>query len=521
MIVKMSAWITSKPFRRLCVLMAALMMFSVTVFAEEAVDPGESPTTQAPETQPPTETQPPETQPPTTQAPATTVEPATTAVPATEEETQSPEDKQKLNDLQKQYDKIEDELKDNEEKLNQVSGEKKQQKQVVSSIYTQIDSTQDQINLLTTRINLLNVDISNTNSQISVINGQINSLNGQIGATETAIDKKEEDLDETYELLKARIRAMYMAGNGSTIEFLLTSQNFATLMTRSEMLMRVAQHDNDLMATIETEISDLETLENTLDTSKKQVEGKKVELSSKVEALNHTKQDVQETTAMLVAKQNQIKSQYVQAQQELNSMNKESAEYVALIRQQENQLDDVSKQMEEYIKKNGSKTTDVKTTRERVTDVNGDEVEDDTPIYVTTGSTKMIFPLKCSGIYISSPYGYRTHPITGQYKLHTGTDFTAGGINQKPIYAVRDGVVIYAQFQKAYGNFIMIDHGDGITTCYAHCDSISVVKGDRVVQGQVIGRVGSTGYSTGPHLHFEVRVNGSTTDPMLYVSIPK
>ena len=503
MTAKMSARITSKSFRCLCIVLAALFLFAAPASADNLLEVPDPETTQA-----------------ATQAPAT--EPETTAAAAVTTTAPSSEDAdQSLNELQDQYNKIEDELKVNEEKLSQVSSEKKQQKKVVKSIYNQIDDTQNQINLLTSRINLLNVDISNTNSQIGIITSQIGSLNGQIEATETAISDKQTALGEAYTLLKARIRAMYMAGNGSTLEFLLTSQDFSTLMTRAELLRRVAQHDNDLMATIESDIGELENLQATLTGSIAQVQGKKSELDGKKTALDHTREDVQSSSALLASKQNEMKAQYNEAQKELNSMDKESAEYVALIRQQENQLDEVSKQMEEYIKQNASKTTDPKPTREPVTDEEGNELEDDTPDDLPTGSTKMIFPLKCSGVYISSPYGYRTHPTTGEYKLHTGTDFTAGGIYQKPIYAVRDGTVIYAQFQKAYGNFIMIDHGAGVVTCYAHCDSISVVQGDKVAQGQVIGRVGTTGYSTGPHLHFEVRIDGKTTDPMNgYLTLP-
>ena len=506
MTVKTSAWITSKSFRRLCVLLAALFLFHLPASAENMIEIPDPTTAQAvtqtePATEPPAET---------------TAAETTTEAPKPEESTQS------LDELQDQYNKIEDELKENEEKLNQVSSEKKEQKKVVKTIYSQIDTTQNQINLLSSRINLLNVDISNTTNQITIITGQIKSLDGQIKATETAIADKKTALNEAYTLLKARLRAMYMAGNGSTLEFLLTSQDFSTLLTRAELLMRVAQHDNDLMATIETDIGALETLQATLTGSREMVDSKKSDLDGKQTALNHTRQDVQSTNALLASKQNEMKNQYVQAQNELNSMNKESAEYIALIRQQEAQLDEVSRQMEDYIRQNGSKTTDPITPREPVTDEEGNELEDDTPLNLPTGSTQMIFPLKCSGVYISSPYGYRTHPTTGEYKLHTGTDFTAGGIYQKPIYVVRDGTVIYAQFQKAYGNFIMVDHGAGVVTCYAHCDSISVVQGDRVVQGQVIGRVGTTGYSTGPHLHFEVRIDGRTTDPMNgYLTLPK
>ena len=116
---------------------------------------------------------------------------------------------------------------------------------------------------------------------------------------------------------------------------------------------------------------------------------------------------------------------------------------------------------------------------------------------------------------ITSPFGYRYHPILGYRKLHTGIDFGVG--YGTPIKAADSGTVIYATWMSGYGNVTILDHGSGITTLYAHQSSIAVGSGARVSQGQVIGYVGSTGFSTGPHLHFEVRLNGTAVDPMGYL----
>lgn len=115
---------------------------------------------------------------------------------------------------------------------------------------------------------------------------------------------------------------------------------------------------------------------------------------------------------------------------------------------------------------------------------------------------------------ITSPFGYRTHPITGQYKLHTGVDIAANGCNKSPILAASNGTVTFAGFMNGYGNVIFVDHGKGIQTRYAHLSGINVRLGDTVKITQQIGTLGSTGDSTGPHLHFEIRVNGTPYDPM-------
>ena len=117
---------------------------------------------------------------------------------------------------------------------------------------------------------------------------------------------------------------------------------------------------------------------------------------------------------------------------------------------------------------------------------------------------------------ITSQYGMRTHPITGVYKLHTGTDISA------PIgatfVAANDGIVVKAEYNTAYGNMVMIDHGGGISTLYAHGSEILVSVGQTVFKGTAVLKVGSTGYSTGPHAHFEVRVNGNPVKPLDYIT---
>ena len=117
---------------------------------------------------------------------------------------------------------------------------------------------------------------------------------------------------------------------------------------------------------------------------------------------------------------------------------------------------------------------------------------------------------------ISSKYGMRTHPITGVYKLHTGVDISAPmGAN---FIAANDGIVTKAGYNSAYGNMVIIDHGGGVSTLYAHGSEILVQVGQTVKRGEAVLKVGSTGYSTGPHAHFEVRLNGVVTDPMPYIT---
>ncbi len=430
-------------------------------------------------------------------------------------------------ELQSQYDELENQMAANKDKLNQVQADMNKQEQVVDGIGNKIDDTQNQVNLLLTQQQVINSEIRNTEKQIDLITKQLGSLSEQIDATKELVGEKQVMRDETYELLRMRIRAMYMAGNGSTLEFLLTSENFSTLLTRTELVIRVAKHDNDLMATLASDIEILESLEATLNGSVAAEQQKKTDLNSKTQSLEANKAESLKNSNLLEEKQKELEKEMAKAEKELESLDKTSDEYKALISKQEDELVALSNQMEEFIKNNGSSSTDKPETppaneEESTTEKPKEDnpyMEPGTPVF----SSGMIFPLKCSGVYISSPYGMRTHPITGEYKLHTGTDFCAAGINGKTVYAVKDGVVIYAAKHKAYGNFVIIDHGKGVSSCYAHMQdgSMKVAVGDKVQQGQPIGKVGDTGYSTAPHLHFEIRIDGKTTNPMNgYVKLP-
>jgi murein DD-endopeptidase MepM/ murein hydrolase activator NlpD len=131
----------------------------------------------------------------------------------------------------------------------------------------------------------------------------------------------------------------------------------------------------------------------------------------------------------------------------------------------------------------------------------------------TKAPGRLIVPVP--GAPITSPYGWRIHPIYGTSRLHTGIDY--GADEGTPIRAAADGVVVSAGWYGGYGNATIIDHGGGIATLYGHQSSMSVVAGQKVTQGQTIGRVGCTGDCTGPHVHFEVRVNGDPVDPTPYL----
>lgn len=311
----------------------------------------------------------------------------------------------------------------------------------------QIDETLDEIEKIST--------------EISTLETQIKKLETELDTLETSIKEKEDELKEKQELLDERLVAMYMAGETSYLNVLL-SGGFVDFISNYYLITQIAEYDTNL-------INQVEDIKTGLENEKQEVETKREELNTKKSSLTSAKG---------------------KKQLKLNNLTAEQKE-------KQTQIDAWNKKMEELAE------------AERRA-----RQEESGTIKYSGGPFQWPVP---ASKRITSYYGYRIHPIYKTYKLHTGIDIGAStGCN---IIAAESGKVILASYgyNGGYGNYIIINHGSGITTRYAHCNSLSVKEGQTVTKGQVIGTVGTTGASTGPHLHFEVRSNGESTDPLKYL----
>ena len=222
-----------------------------------------------------------------------------------------------------------------------------------------------------------------------------------------------------------------------------------------------------------------------VDGQRKEIEQKNLALSSQKESLEQEK-STQKKTQIALSNTKVLRKNY------MLKLSQEEQDLQAKIDEYNNQVN----QIEEEIKK-------LAVTASFGEDYRGGTMQ--WPIY---------------GHYtITSNYGMRTHPITGVYKLHTGVDISA--TIGSDFTAIADGIVVKAEYNGAYGNMVIIDHGGGVQTLYAHGSQIIAQVGQEVKAGDIVLKVGSTGYSTGPHAHFEVRINGSPVNPLDYVSIPQ
>lgn len=331
---------------------------------------------------------------------------------------------------------------------------------------------------VTGEINTALQEVQDLSSSIDSTEQDINNLNNQVKELNTSIASKEKELSEKQQLLEERLVASYMNGQNTYIDALF-SGGLANFVSNYESIKQIAEYDNNLMADVKNTKAELESEKSKVETAKKDKETKSAELKK-------LKSEKEAKVSSLTDEQKQIQAQMEEYDNQMK-----------VLEQKEKAIAEAARRKAEQEKLNNSNK-------------NNNNGGSTTP----TGTFQWPVP---SSHTITSNYGYRIHPISGTKKLHAGIDIGApGGSN---IVAADSGTVILSSFgyNGGYGNYIIISHGNGITTRYAHCSNLYVSVGDNIAKGQVIAAVGSTGASTGNHCHFEVRINGESKNPVNYL----
>ena len=339
-----------------------------------------------------------------------------------------------------------------------------------------LEDVTGQINTALQDVQDLNTSIDNTEQEITNLTKEVTDLN-------QSISEKEKDLAEKQKLLEERLVASYMNGKNTYMDALF-SGGLANFVSNYESIKQIAEYDNNLMADVKNTKTELENERNKVETAKKEKETKSAELKK----LKSEKE----------AKVNNLTDEQKQIQAQMDEYDSQ----MKILEQKEKAIAEAAKRKAEQEKSNNSNKNN-----NTGSNNNGGST---TP----TGTFQWPVP---SSHTITSNYGYRIHPISGTKKLHAGIDIGApGGSN---IVAADAGTVVLSSFgyNGGYGNYVIISHGNGITTRYAHCSNLFVSAGESVSKGQVIAAVGSTGASTGNHCHFEVRINGGSKNPLNYL----
>lgn len=348
-----------------------------------------------------------------------------------------------------------DELDQKQRELQTIQRQMEAQQNKVAQAQQQVDSVSDQLRLIQGDLDAAAADYKSILAKLEATEQQI-ELNTELLA------KVEKNLAERSQILNKRMRDIYKNGQVNYLDVLFGAADFVDFTTRADLLKRVVNLDMSLVAQVKAE--------------RELVVQKRAELERDKAAITELKAAAAAKKAIIEVRRNDREKVLDEAVSERDTAERAYQE-----------LMETSRQIEQMIRRSQT----------------GGAVE---------GTGALLWP--ASGP-ITSPFGWRTHPIFGTQRFHSGIDI--GADYGDAIAAADNGTVIFSGWMGGYGKAVIIDHGGGISTLYAHNSELLVEEGYRVYKGQTISRCGSTGYSTGPHLHFEVRENGSPVSPLGYL----
>ena len=369
----------------------------------------------------------------------------------------------------------------------------------------QLDSVQATKSKALQEIQSLQDSIDKVESEIAALDTKINNLTASINEKSKQIEEKEKEYEKNEEILKQRMVVLYEAGQTSYLEVLLTSKSITDFISKYYIMSEIAEADSEVLNEIETTKKEIEETKANLEEEKKQVDEAKSEKTEKNKELIASKNEKQTKVNSLTEEEKQLQSEieeYDSTMKKIAELERKAAEQAAQAQAKAKAASSAS------TTKNASTSSNASSSATAATSAVTSSAT------AVSGTGQLAWPIP-GYTSITSYYGYRIHPIYGVYKLHNGID--VGAPAGASFVAADDGTVILAEYYGGYGNCVVINHGNGMCTRYAHGTSILVKAGQKVTRGTPVLTVGSTGTSTGNHAHFEVSINGNTVNPLNYL----
>ncbi|WP_294341291.1 murein hydrolase activator EnvC [uncultured Clostridium sp.] len=406
-----------------------------------------------------------------------------------------------VNDLKNKKSSIENVLEDKKGEINEKRNKIKDTEKELSDTEKELSNLDNSLN-----------EIKN---KISSINTEMKNLENEMNDLEEEIRENHEKIEENYEVMSEIIRIDYEQQVGGYLNLLLGAKNFQNFLMRFEIISNLIKSGDKAVEEIKVLQNQLETKEKALAEKKSDLNNKRIEVEKEEENL----------TALLEKKQGEVTA-YIASRQALENEVKLTESEIRELEVRSNAIED---EIKNIIASNNSNSNNNSTNNNNNNNNsnsggnnnssnnsnNSGNNNSNSGNNGGVSNTGFIWPLPGYS-YISSYHGYRIDPITGKPgAYHKGIDIPAP--EGTPVVAAKAGKVIISRFDSSYGYFVVIDHGDGLSTLYAHNSQLVASVGQTVAQGQVISKVGTTGSSTGNHLHFEVKVNGTAVDPMGYL----
>ena len=325
--------------------------------------------------------------------------------------------------------------------------------------------------------------------------GQLNQVISDMQEAEEKLTKKQDEIkkaqdelvqaqiqeNDQYEAMKLRIKYMYENGNTSLIEILLSARSMGDLLNKAEYVQTISEYDRNMLEKYEK--------------LTKEIEEKEAALEKEEEELKTLQND-------LIAKRDSVNQLLAEKEVQISSLEQQIGENAAKLQQLIKEAEEAKRRQAE-----------AEAARRAAQAASSSGSSSSAGSSYVSGNGTLAYPV--ASPRITSGYGYRTAPTAGATSRHDGIDF--GGATGTPIYASEAGTVVTASYNSARGNYVVVNHGNGIQTWYQHCSAVYVSAGQKVSRGQNIAAIGATGIVTGPHLHYEVHVNGTPVNPLSYL----
>lgn len=404
----------------------------------------------------------------------------------------------------------EDSISDLEQQLQQLEQENQKYQKILDDTKSDIAEKEEYKSALVSKVQVLDEKIAVTREKIS-------SLNDDIKEKQDAYDKGLSEVEDQFDALANRLRILYMSGNATDLEIIFGAKDFSDLIDKMELVKNLANSDKELISEIQTKLDELSTQKESLEADKKDLETQQSSLKSDQDEFNKLISDNDEILKNLYASNSKAQNSLESAALKSDEIESKISEYYAAQKAAAEQ----AAQAAQSSSSSSSSSSGSSSSSSSGSSSSGSSSSGSSSVIVPSGSG---FAWPTPGFVSRSSEWFEDREVYN----HGGIDIAGAGIMGTPVVAAADGTVIATNSScthnwgksyscgcgGGYGNYVMISHAGGKMTVYGHLTSLTVSSGQTVSRGQIIGYVGSTGYSTGPHLHYECRLNGVRYNPM-------
>jgi len=403
----------------------------------------------------------------------------------------------------------EDSISDLEQQLQQLEQENEKYQKILDDTKSDIAEKEEYKSALVSKVQVLDEKIAVTREKIS-------SLNDDIKEKQDAYDKGLSEVEDQFDALANRLRILYMSGNATDLEIIFGAKDFSDLIDKMELVKSLANSDKELISEIQTKLDELSTKKESLEADKKDLETQQASLKSDQDEFNKLISDNDEILKNLYASNSKAQNSLESAALQSDEIEAKISQYYAA----QKAAAEHAAQASQSSSSSGSSSSSSSSSSSGSSS-SGSSSSGSSSVIVPSGSG---FAWPTPGFVSLSSEWFEDREVYN----HGGIDIAGAGIMGTPVVAAADGTVVATNSScthnwgksyscgcgGGYGNYVMISHAGGKMTVYGHLTSLTVSSGQSVSRGQVIGYVGSTGNSTGPHLHYECRLNGVRYNPM-------